>query len=204
MFVLNYKVYVEFSHYSNNLLDNNRYDSQSDSTTFLPFSAYYKPREARGQLVLRLLCCFHVCLCVHTYHVCNNYVTNIVAMWPYFNWLWQLRRLLCVATMISLAQLRVQDSYEFEMDTEKQRQRRCKDARLTESRNARSKQLLLMPRDLLTNREWLPGEFLSGSERRRPGWLLDMKYPTCFWTSSLSWNLVTNTYSRQPVPPWLL
>ena len=37
------------------------------------------------------------------------------------------------------------------MDTEKQRQCRCDDARLTESRNARSKQLLVMP-ELVTNR----------------------------------------------------
>jgi len=29
------------------------------------------------------------------------------------------------------------------------------------------------------NREWLPGELLSGSERRRPSWILDMKYQTC-------------------------
>ena len=27
---------------------------------------------------------------------------------------------------------------------------------------------------LLTNREWLPGELLSGSERCTPGWFLDM------------------------------
>jgi len=38
-----------------------------------------------GEL-LRLLCVFCVCcyiyiyLCIHTYHVCNNYVTYIVAM----------------------------------------------------------------------------------------------------------------------------
>ena len=61
------------------------------------------------------------------------------------------------------------------MDTEKQRQRRRDDARLTESGNTRSEQLLVVPTELLTNREWLPGELLSGSERRRPGWFLDMK-----------------------------
>ena len=65
------------------------------------------------------------------------------------------------------------------MDTEKQRQRRRDDARLTESGNARSEQLLVVPTESLTNREWLPGELLSGSERRRPGWFLDMKYQTC-------------------------
>ena len=51
------------------------------------------------------------------------------------------------------------------MDIEKQRQRRRDGARLTESGNARSEQL---------------GEVLSGSECRRPGWFLDMKYQTCF------------------------
>jgi len=33
---------------------------------------------------------------------------------------------------------------EFEMDTEKQRQRRCNDVRLIKSRNARSEQLLVV------------------------------------------------------------
>jgi len=51
------------------------------------------------------------------------------------------------------------------MDTEKQRQRRQDDARLTESGNARSEQLLVVPTESLTNKEWLPGELLSGSER---------------------------------------
>jgi len=64
------------------------------------------------------------------------------------------------------------------MDTEKQRQCRRDDARLTESKNARSEQLLMVPTELLTNREWLLGERLSGSEQR-PGWFLDMKYQTC-------------------------
>ena len=66
------------------------------------------------------------------------------------------------------------------MDTEKQRQRRRDDARLTESGNARSEQLLVVPTESLTNREWLPRELLSGSERRSPGWFLDMKYQTCY------------------------
>ena len=39
------------------------------------------------------------------------------------------------------------------MDTEKQRQRRRDDARLTESGNARSEQLLVVPTESLTNRE---------------------------------------------------
>jgi len=45
---------------------------------------------ARSRLILRLLCVFHVCLCVPTYHVLNNYVTYIVAMRPYFSPLQQL------------------------------------------------------------------------------------------------------------------
>jgi len=58
------------------------------------------------------------------------------------------------------------------MDTEKQRQHRHDDARLTKSGDAR---LLMVPTEmLLTNREWLPGELLSGSEHRTPGWFLDM------------------------------
>ena len=65
------------------------------------------------------------------------------------------------------------------MDTEKQRQRRRDDARLAEGGNARSEQLLMVHTESLTNREWLPGELLSGSERRRPSWFLDMKYQTC-------------------------
>jgi len=47
------------------------------------------------------------------------------------------------------------------MDTEEQRQRRRDDLRLTESGDARSEQLLVMPTELLlTNGEWLPGELL--------------------------------------------
>ena len=66
------------------------------------------------------------------------------------------------------------------MDTEKQRQRRRDDARLTESRNART-ELLVVPTESLTNREWLPGELLNGLEHWRPSWFLDMKYQTCFY-----------------------
>ena len=54
------------------------------------------------------------------------------------------------------------------------------DARLTESGNARSEQLLVMPTEQVTDREWLPGELLSGLECRKPSWFLDMKYQTCF------------------------
>ena len=41
-------------------------------------------------------------------------------------------------------------SYEFEMDTEKQKQHRRDGARLTESGNARSEQLLVVPTESLT------------------------------------------------------
>ena len=43
------------------------------------------------------------------------------------------------------------------MDTEKQRQYRSNNTRLTESGNAKSEQLLVMLTELLTYREWLPG-----------------------------------------------
>ena len=67
----------------------------------------------------------------------------------------QFRRLLWVA---SLPQLRLQDG------TEKQRQRIRDDARLTESRNARSEQLLVVPTVSLTNRVWL--EWIRTSKDR--------------------------------------
>jgi len=76
---------------------------------------FFTSRFACGELVLRLLCIFRVCLylslCVCIYHVHNNYITHIVAMLPYFSRLRQFRRLLCVAAMSSLAQLRVRDGY---------------------------------------------------------------------------------------------
>ena len=66
------------------------------------------------------------------------------------------------------------------MDTEKQTILcRHNGVRLTESEDDRNEQLLVVPTELLTHREWLPGELLSGSECRRPGWFLDMKYQTC-------------------------
>ena len=50
------------------------------------------------------------------------------------------------------------------MDTEKQRQRRHDDARLIESGNARSEQLLLVPTESLTSRVWL--EWIRTSKAR--------------------------------------
>ena len=63
------------------------------------------------------------------------------------------------------------------MDTEKQRQCRRDDARLTESGHARSEQLNTRGAYRVANQQSLA--CLSGSERRRPGWFLDMKYQTC-------------------------
>jgi len=64
------------------------------------------------------------------------------------------------------------------MDTEKRGQRRRDDARLTESGNARSEQLNTRGAYRVANQQSLA--YLSGSERRRTGWFLDMKYQTCF------------------------
>jgi len=64
------------------------------------------------------------------------------------------------------------------MDTEKQRQRRHNDVRLTESGNARSEQLNTHGAYRVANQQSLA--CLSGSECRRPGQFLDMKYQTCF------------------------
>jgi len=58
------------------------------------------------------------------------------------------------------------------MDTEKQKQRRRDDARLTKSGNARSEQLNTRGAYRVANQQNLA--CLSGSERRRPGWFLDM------------------------------
>jgi len=72
---------------------------------------------------------------------------------------------------------------DFEMDTEKQKQHRRDDARLTESGNARSEQLNTRGAYRVANKQSLA--CLSGSERPRPGWFLDMKYQTCFHCSEM-------------------
>ena len=122
-----------------------------------------------SQLVLRLLCWYFafsasVGMCVCTYNACTIITSRSLHCChaTLLSRLWQFRRLLCVATM-SLAQLRVRDGY-------RQGQRRRDGARLTESGNARSERLLVVPTESLTNRQLLLGELLSGSERRRPGW----------------------------------
>jgi len=76
-------------------------------------------------------------MCIRTYHVHNNYITYIVAMRPYFTVNFGNLDGCCVAAISRV----VYHSYDFEMDTEKQRQRRCDEAGLTESGNARTKQL---------------------------------------------------------------
>jgi len=50
-----------------------------------------------------------------------------------------------------------------------------KNVRLTDSGNTRSKQILVMPTEPLTNLEWLPGELLSGLECSK-AWLI---YQAC-------------------------
>ena len=81
---------------------------------------------ARAPLVtlcfLHLFVSMYVSLGFPTYHMCNNYITYIVAMRPYFSWLREFRRLLCIVQRCH--------ELEFEMDTEKQRQRRCDNTRL--------------------------------------------------------------------------
>ena len=47
-------------------------------------------------------------MCVRTYHMRSNYLMYIVAMLPYVS---QLGRLLCVATMSSVALLKGQDDH---------------------------------------------------------------------------------------------
>jgi len=82
------------------------------------------------------------------------------------------------------------------MDTEKQRQCRRDDARLTESGNARSEQLNTREAYRVANQQSLA--CLSRSKRRRPGWFLDMKYQTCSHID-ISWSrsniyVVANTF----------
>ena len=73
---------------------------------FLPAGRTLRARPAGPKITLRFLRLYiYICMCVHTYHVHNNYVTYIVAMQPYFSRLRQFRRLLCVAAMSSLPQL---------------------------------------------------------------------------------------------------
>ena len=68
-------------------------------------------------------------MCIHTYHMPNNYVAI---------WMAAFRSSTGVATMSSLSQLQVQD-------TEEQKQCRCDVVRLAEIRNARRKKLLMIP-----------------------------------------------------------
>ena len=69
------------------------------------------------------------------------------------------------------------------MDTEKQRQRRRDDARLTESGNSRSEQLNTFGAYRVANQQTLT--CLSGSERRRPGWFFRYEISDLFHESSV-------------------
>ena len=54
------------------------------------------------------------------------------------------------------------------------------------SGNARSEQLHVMPTELLTKREWLPGELVSGLERQRPGcffWIWSIRRD--YWVTNI-------------------
>jgi len=73
------------------------------------------------------------------YCATNNYITYIAAMRLYYSQHWTAALSSGVAALSSMAQLQVY--------TGEQRQR-CEDARLTKSRRARSKQLLMMPTDV--------------------------------------------------------
>jgi len=72
--------------------------------------------KACGQLVLRLLYVFSICLylvlCIHTYHMHNNYmyIMYIVAMQLHCSQLWMAPLSTSVTTMCSLVQLRVGDT----------------------------------------------------------------------------------------------
>ena len=165
---------------------------------FLPASRAQSTWPAGPKITLRFPCLLvyiYIYLCVRTYHVRNNYITYIVAMWPYFSRLRQFRPLLCVAAMSSLPQLRLWDGcWEAEAS-------RRNDARLTESGNARSK--LLNTRGAYRVAIQQSFACLSGSECRRPGWFLDMKYQPCC-TKSLhllkEWNF--SVYQSDVVYTW--
>ena len=76
---------------------------------------FYQPatREACGQLVLRLLCVFHVCICLCVSALITCAIITSRKLLPcdltWASWLRQFRRLLCVATVSSLVQLRVRE-----------------------------------------------------------------------------------------------
>jgi len=102
---------------------------------------------------INLLYVFRACLsfvlqdrCVSTYHVCNNYIMYIVAMQLYLSTALQFEHSTGVATMSSVAQLRVRHSQE-------QRQ----------SRNIRSKKV--------THDAYRPANRLRMATRRALEWI---------------------------------
>jgi len=66
------------------------------------------------------------------------------------------------------------------MDTEKHRQHRSDNARLSASADIRSKQLLVIPTELLlTNRKWLPGTALEWIGTSNTWLVCRYEYQTC-------------------------
>ena len=119
---------------------------------------FYQPaHKTRGWLVLGSLYIFCLCVCLSVcpHLSCVQYLrhANCCKLLP-CDFISSILAALSTgaATMSSLA----------EWDAEKQRQCKHNSVRLTESGNARSKQLLVMPTESLTDWEGLPGEFFSG------------------------------------------
>ena len=89
------------------------------------------------------------------------------------------------------------------MDTEKQRQCRHDNARLTESRDAWSKQLLMMPTEsLLTNGEcrFCQKNPWVDQKHRMPSWFLDMNIRLVWWgkhrRTTEKWCIHCNTHGK--------
>jgi len=91
-----------------------------------------------------------------------------------------------VATMSSLAQLRVRD-------TKEQRQGRH-DARLTERGNTRSKRLLMMPRATKWLKMIAKGEYWNGSECSKDA--VGINYRICFQFANIHQKLVATSNDK--------
>jgi len=72
---------------------------------------FYQPCNPAGHKIALHFPRLSVGLCIPTYHMYSNYIMCIVAMPFYFSQLRQFGWLLYVATMNSLAQIRVWDRY---------------------------------------------------------------------------------------------
>ena len=140
-----------------------------DCVTFLPAGRTRSVWPAGPKITFRFPHLL-VYMYVRTYHV------HIVAMWPYFILVDFGNLDGCFVYLLWV----VYHSYEFEMDTESRGNVDTMTRGWLRVETPDCEQLLVVPMDLLTNRVWLSGVLLSGSERWRPGWFLDMKYQTCF------------------------